>query len=130
MDKLNKLVEDLSGLTVLEMAELKTLLENKWGVKAAVAAVAAAPASGDGAAAAAPAAEATEFVVTLKEVPAEKKIGVIKVIREITGLGLKEAKDFVDAAPKVVKENASKADSEEIMKKLTEAGAKAEVKAA
>ncbi len=129
MDKLNKLVAELSELSVLEMAELKKLLEDKWGVKAAAAAPMMMAAAG-GAAAAAPAAaaESTEFEVTLKEVPADKKIGVIKVIRELTNLGLKEAKDFVDATPKVVKANASKAESEEMQKKLAEAGAKVEVK--
>ncbi|MBA2727865.1 MAG: 50S ribosomal protein L7/L12 [Parachlamydiaceae bacterium] len=119
-----QLVEDLSQLTVLEMSELKTLLEEKWGVKAAAAAVAMAPA-----AAAAPAeAEATDFQITLTDVPADKKIGVIKVIREITGLGLKEAKDLVDSAPKVVKESAPKAEAEAIKKKIDDTGAKAVLK--
>ncbi len=121
-----QLVEDLSQLTVLEMSELKTLLEDKWGVKAAVAAVAMAPAA---AGAAAPAeAEATDFQITLTDVPADKKIGVIKVVREITGLGLKEAKDLVDSAPKVVKESAPKAEAEAIKKKIDETGAKAVLK--
>lgn len=119
-----QLVEDLSQLTVLEMSELKTLLEDKWGVKAAAAAVAMAPA-----AAAAPAeAEATDFQITLTDVPADKKIGVIKVVREITGLGLKEAKDLVDSAPKVIKESAPKAEAEAIKKKIDESGAKAVLK--
>ncbi len=129
MDKLNKLVDELSELSVLEMAELKKLLEDKWGVKAAAAApVMMAAAGGAAAAAPAAAAESTEFEVTLKEVPADKKIGAIKVIRELTNLGLKEAKDFVDAAPKVVKPNATKNEAEEMQKKLTEAGCKVEVK--
>ena len=118
------LIEELSKLTVLEMAELKTALEEKWGVKAAAAAVAmAAPA-----AAAAVVEESTEFQVTLTESPADKKIGVIKVIREITGLGLKEAKDLVEGAPKVVKESASKSEADDIAKKLQDAGAKVAIK--
>lgn len=119
------LVEELSQLTVLEMAQLKTLLEEKWGVQAAAAApvfAAAAPA------AAAETIESTEFQVTLTEAPADKKIGVIKVVREITGLGLKEAKDLVEAAPKVVKETAPKAEAEDIKKKLEAAGAKVTLK--
>lgn len=122
-NKTEKLVEDLSQLTVLEMAELKTLLEDKWGVKAAAAApvFAAAPA-------AAAAAEATDFQVTLTEAPADKKIGIIKAVREITNLGLKEAKDLVDGAPKVVKETAPKAEAEDIKKKLETAGAKVTLK--
>ena len=126
MSKTEQLVEELSALTVLEMADLKTALENKWGVKAAAAAVAvAAPA---GAAPAEAAAESTEFEVTLAEAPADKKIGVIKVLRELTGLGLKEAKDLVEAAPKVIKEKAPKAEAEDMKKKLTEAGAKVNLK--
>jgi large subunit ribosomal protein L7/L12 len=126
--KTEDLVQALSDLSVLEMAELKTALEEKWGVKAAAAmAVAAAPVAG--AASAAPAAaESTDFQVTLAEAPADKKIGIIKVIREITGLGLKEAKDLVEAAPKVVKETAPKAEAESIKKKLEEAGAKVTLK--
>lgn len=124
---IEQIVEDLSGLTVLEMAKLKDMLENKWGVKAAAAApvamVAAAPA------AAAPAAEATDFQVTLQDAPADKKIGIIKVLREITGLGLKEAKDIVEATPKVIKETAPKAEAEDIKKKLETAGAKVALKA-
>ena len=122
--KKDQLIEALSQLTVLEMAELKTALEDKWGVKAAAAAVAvAAPV-----AAAPAAAESTDFQITLVESPADKKIGVIKVVREITGLGLKEAKDLVDGAPKVVKETAPKAEAEEIKKKLEAAGAKVALK--
>lgn len=126
--KTEDLVEQLSQLTVLEMAELKKQLEEKWGVKAAAAAVAvAAPAAGGGAAPAA-AAEATDYQVTLQEAAADKKIGIIKVVREITGLGLKEAKDLVEGAPKVVKETAPKAEAEDIKKKLEAAGAKVALK--
>lgn len=116
-------IEWLSGKTILQLSELVKTLEEKWGVSAA-AAVAAAPA----AAAAAPAAEAqTEFTVVLKEAGANK-IGVIKEVRAITGLGLKEAKDLVEGAPKPVKENAPKAEADEIKKKLEAAGAKVELK--
>lgn len=125
--KTEDLVNVLSELSVLEMAELKTMLEDKWGVKAAAAAVAvAAPAAG--AAPAAAAAEASDFQITLAEAPNDKKIGIIKVVREITGLGLKEAKELVDTAPKVVKETAPKAEAEEIKKKLETAGAKVTLK--
>jgi len=117
-------IEWLNSKTVLQLAELVKTLEGKWGVSAA-AAVAAAPAGGG---AAAPAAEAqTEFSVILKEAGANK-IGVIKEVRAITGLGLKEAKDLVEGAPKPVKENAPKAEAEEIKKKLEAAGAKVELK--
>ena len=124
--KTEDLVEALSDLTVLEMAELKSALEEKWGVKAAAAAavVAAAPS----AAAAPAAAESTEFQVTLAEAAADKKIGIIKVVRELTGLGLKEAKDVVEGAPKVLKENAPKAEAEDMKKKLETAGAKVTLK--
>jgi large subunit ribosomal protein L7/L12 len=122
-NKTEKLVDDLSQLTVLEMAELKTLLEDKWGVKAAAAAPAFAAAP-----AAAAVSESTEFQVTLTEAPADKKIGVIKAVREITQLGLKEAKDLVDGAPKVIKESAPKAEAEDIKKKLETAGAKVTLK--
>lgn len=125
--KTEDLVNALSELTVLEMSELKTMLEDKWGVKAAAAAVAvAAPAAGGAPAAAA--AEASDFQVTLAEAPNDKKIGIIKVVREITGLGLKEAKELVDGAPKVVKETAPKAEAEDIKKKLEAAGAKVTLK--
>jgi large subunit ribosomal protein L7/L12 len=121
----DQVVEWLSGQSVIELAALVKDLEGKWGVSAA-AAVAAAPAGG--AAAGAPAAEAqTEFSVILKEAGANK-IGVIKEVRAITGLGLKEAKDLVEAAPKPVKENAPKAEAEEIKKKLEAAGAQVELK--
>ncbi|MES2345339.1 MAG: 50S ribosomal protein L7/L12 [Chlamydiota bacterium] len=119
---IEQLVEALSQLSVLDMSKLKTALEDKWGVKAAAAApmMMAAPA-----AAAAPAAESTDFKVTLEEAPADKKIGVIKVVREITGLGLKEAKDLVDGAPKVLKETCPKAEADDIVKKIAAAGGKA-----
>lgn len=126
MDK-EKLVEELSKLTVLELSELKTALEDKWGVKAAAAqVVAAAPVAGGEAPAAAE--ESTDFQVTLAEAPADKKIAIIKVVREITGLGLKEAKDLVEGAPKVLKDSAPKAEADEIVKKINEAGAKATLK--
>ena len=120
-----QVVDFLSKMSVIDMAALKTELEDKWGVKAAVAA-AAGPAMA-AAGAAAPAAEQTEFTVTLTDAGANK-IGVIKAVREVTNLGLKEAKDLVDGAPKVVKEGVNKADAESIKKKLTEAGAKVDVK--
>ena len=121
----DQVIEWLSSQTVLDLAALVKDLEGKWGVSAAAAA-AAAPAGG--AAAAAPAAEAqTEFTVVLKEAGANK-IGVIKEVRAITGLGLKEAKDLVEAAPKNVKENVAKAEAEELKKKLEAAGAKVELK--
>lgn len=126
-NKTEELVNALSQLSVLEMSELKTALEEKWGVKAAAAVVAAAPAAA-GAAPAAAAADATDFQITLAEAPADKKIGVIKVVREVTGLGLKEAKELVDAAPKVVKESSPKAEAEDIKKKLETAGAKVTLK--
>ncbi len=128
--KTEDLVNALSDLSVLEMSELKTALEDKWGVKAAAAAVAvAAPAAGG--AAAAPAAEATDFTVMLTEAAADKKIGVIKVVRELTGLGLKEAKDLVEAAPKELFAGAKpKAEAEDAKKKLEAAGAKVTLKAA
>ncbi len=126
--KTEDLVEELSKLSVLEMSELKTALEEKWGVKAA-AAVAAAPAGGGAAApAAAAASESTDFQITLTEAAADKKIGIIKVVREITGLGLKEAKDLVDGAPKVLKETCPKAEAEDFKKKLEAAGAKVALK--
>lgn len=123
----NDLVDALSELTVLEMAELKTLLEDKWGVKAAAPTVmAAAPAAGGAAPAAA--VESTEFNVTLTDSPADKKIGIIKVVREITGLGLKEAKELVESAPKELKATAPKAEAEEIKKKIEAAGGKVTLK--
>jgi large subunit ribosomal protein L7/L12 len=125
MANLEKIVEDLSSLTVLEAAELAKLLEEKWGVSAAAAvAVAAGPASG---AAAAPAEEQTEFTVVLAAA-GDKKIEVIKEVRAVTGLGLKEAKDLVEAAPKPVKETVSKEEAEKIKAALEKAGAKVELK--
>lgn len=124
MADLAKLVDDLSALTVLEAAELSTMLEEKWGVSAA-APVAVAAAAGGGDAAAAE--EKDEFDVMLMEAGASK-INVIKEVRGITGLGLKEAKDLVEGAPKAVKEGCTKAEAEEIQKKLEEAGAKVELK--
>jgi large subunit ribosomal protein L7/L12 len=122
-EKVLKLIEDVKALTVLELSELVKALEVEFGVSAsAPAAVAAAPV-----AAAAVAEEQTEFDVILTEIGAAK-ISVIKAVREITGLGLKEAKDLVDGAPKAVKEKTSKADAEDIKKKLEDAGAKAEIK--
>ena len=126
MADLTKIVDELSSLTVLEAAELAKLLEEKWGVSAA--APVAVAAAGGGGAAAAPVEEKTEFTVVLKEYPADKKVSVIKVIRELTGLGLKEAKDLVEGAPSTVKEAVSKADSEAMKKKLEDSGAKVEVK--
>jgi large subunit ribosomal protein L7/L12 len=125
MSKIEKLVEDLSGLTVLEAADLAKLLEEKWGVSAA-APVAVAAAAGP-AAGAAPAAEKTEFTVVLTDAGANK-INVIKEVRAITGLGLKEAKDLVEGAPKDVKADVSKDEAEKIKKQLEGAGAKVELK--
>jgi large subunit ribosomal protein L7/L12 len=125
MADLAKIVDELSSLTVLEAAELSKLLEEKWGVSAA-APVAVAAAAGGGAAAA-PVEEKTEFDVILAAV-GEKKIEVIKEVRAITGLGLKEAKDLVEGAPKTVKEGVAKAEAEEIKKKLEAVGAKVDVK--
>ena len=128
MADLSKIVDELSSLTVLEAAELSKLLEEKWGVSAAapVAAAAAAPAAG-AAAAAAPAEEQTEFTVILAKA-GEKKINVIKEVRTITGLGLKEAKDLVEGAPKPVKEGIGKDEVAKIKKMLEDAGASVEVK--
>ena len=124
MANLEKLVEELSTLTVLEAAQLSKLLEEKWGVSAAApVAVAAAP----GAAAAAPAEVKDEFTVMLTAI-GDKKINVIKAVREITGLGLKEAKDLVEGAPKAVKEGVPKADAEKLKAKLEAEGAKVELK--
>jgi large subunit ribosomal protein L7/L12 len=124
MADLSKIVDELSSLTVLEAAELSKMLEEKWGVSAAApVAAAAAP----GAAAAAPVEEQTEFTVVLAAA-GDKKIEVIKEVRAITGLGLKEAKDLVEGAPKTVKEGANKADAEAMKKKLEAVGAKVELK--
>jgi len=121
-----QVVDFLSKMSVLDLAGLTKELEEKWGVKAAPVAMAAAPGAGAGAAAA-PAAEQTEFTVVLADAGANK-IGVIKAVREVTNLGLKEAKDLVDGAPKTIKEGVSQADAENIKKKLVEAGAKVDVK--
>ena len=122
MADLNKIIEDLSSLTVVEAAELSKQLEEKWGVTAAAPA-AAAPAAGG----AAPAEEKSEFTIFLSSA-GDKKINVIKEVRAITGLGLKEAKDLVEAAPKEVKKGVAKKDAEEAKKKLEAAGAKVELK--
>jgi large subunit ribosomal protein L7/L12 len=123
MSKIEKIVDELSALTVLEAADLAKLLEEKWGVSAAAPVAAAAPA----AAAAAPAAEKTEFTVILTDA-GDKKINVIKEVRAITGLGLKEAKDLVEAAPKEVKADVNKDEAAKIKKQLEDAGAKVELK--
>ena len=122
MTELNKIIDELSKLTVVEAAELSKQLEEKWGVKA-MAPAAAAPAAGT----AAPAAEKTDFTIFLASA-GDKKINVIKEVRAITGLGLKEAKDLVEAAPKEVKKDVPKKDAEEAKKKLEAAGAKVELK--
>ena len=120
-----QILESISNMTIMEVVDLVKMMEDKFGVTAAAPVAAAAAAAG----AAAPAAEEkTEFTVTLKAYPAEKKVTVIKVIREITGLGLKEAKDLVEGAPSTVKESASKADSEKFKKQLEDVGATVEVK--
>jgi large subunit ribosomal protein L7/L12 len=125
MSKIEKLVEDLSALTVLEAADLAKLLEEKWGVSAA--APVAVAAAGPAAAGAAPAAEKTEFTVVLTDA-GDKKINVIKEVRAITGLGLKEAKDLVEGAPKEVKADVNKDEAAKIKKQLEDAGAKVELK--
>jgi large subunit ribosomal protein L7/L12 len=121
----DEILDSISKMTLMEVVELISDMEKKFGVTAAAPVAAAA---GPGAAAAAPVEEQTEFTVTLKEYPADKKVTVIKVIRELTGLGLKEAKDLVEGAPSVVKESVAKADSETMKKKLEDAGAKVEIK--
>jgi|SRR5690348_2726430 large subunit ribosomal protein L7/L12 len=127
MADLQKLVDELSSLTVMEAAELSKLLEDKWGVSAAAPVAVAAAAPAGGAAAAAPAEEQTEFTVVLAKA-GEKKINVIKEVRTITGLGLKEAKDLVEGAPKPVKESIGKDEVAKIKKMLEDAGATVEVK--
>jgi large subunit ribosomal protein L7/L12 len=122
----DEVINYLSNLTVIDLVNLTKALEEKWGVKAAPVAAAAAPAAGGGAAAA-PAEEKTEFTVVLKA-GGPNKIGAIKVVREVTGLGLKDAKDLVDGAPKDVKVGVNKAESEDIAKKLRDAGAEVEIK--
>ena|SRR6187551_2796917 len=125
MADLNKIVEELSSLTVLEAADLAKLLEEKWGVSAAAAVAVAGPAAGGGGAAAAE--EKTEFTVMLTAA-GDKKIEVIKEVRAITGLGLKEAKDLVEGAPKAVKEGVNKEEADKIKGQLEKAGAKVELK--
>jgi large subunit ribosomal protein L7/L12 len=121
----DQVVDFLSNMPVIQLAEMIKTLEDKWGVKAAPVAVAGPAVAAPAAAAAA---EQTEFSVELKSAPADKKIAVIKVVREITGLGLKEAKDLVDGAPKQLKDGVAKAEAEEMKKKLEEAGAAVELK--
>jgi large subunit ribosomal protein L7/L12 len=125
-EKFDKLVKEIEGLSILEIAQFGKFLQERWGVSAAPVAVAAAGGAASGAAAEAPE-EKTEFTVILKEAGASK-INVIKTVREITGLGLKEAKDLVDGAPKPVKENIGKDEAEAIKKKLEDAGATTELK--
>ena len=125
MADLQKIVDDLSSLTVLEAADLAKMLEEKWGVSAAAAVAVAGPAAGGAGGAAAE--EKTEFTVVLAS-SGDKKIEVIKEVRALTGLGLKEAKDLVEGAPKTVKEGVSKDDTEELKKQLEEAGASVEIK--
>ncbi len=127
MADLTKIVDELSSLTVLEAAELSKLLEEKWGVSAAAPVAAAAPAAGGGGAAAAPVEEQTEFTVILTKA-GEKKINVIKEVRAITALGLKEAKDLVEGAPKPVKEGVSKDEAAKLKKQLEDQGASVEIK--
>ena len=122
-----QVVDFLSKMSVMDMAALKTELEDKWGVKAAVAVAGGGGGAAPAAAGTAPVAEQTEFTVILADAGANK-IGVIKAVREVTNLGLKEAKDLVDGAPKAVKEGVSKADADAVLKKLIDAGAKAEIK--
>ena len=127
MADLQKIVDDLSSLTVLEAAELAKLLEEKWGVSAAAAVAVAGPGGGAAGGAAAPAEEKTEFTVVLAAA-GDKKIEVIKEVRAITGLGLKEAKDLVEGAPKPVKEGVNKDEADKIKAQLEKAGAKVELK--
>ena len=126
-EKLNQLVEELSALSVLDMSKLKKMLEEKWDVKAAAGGgvMMAAPAAAGGDAAAE---EATDSQVVLTDVPADKKIAVIKLVREATGLGLKEAKELVESAPKAVKDSSPKAEAEELKKKFADVGAKIDLK--
>jgi large subunit ribosomal protein L7/L12 len=129
MADINAIAEQIQGLTLLEAAQLVKVLEEKLGVSAAAASVAAAPVAGGAAAAAAPAAEEkTEFSVILQSAGSANKVNVIKLVREFTTLGLKEAKDLVDGAPKPIKEGVNKDEAEAIKKKFTEAGATVEVK--
>jgi large subunit ribosomal protein L7/L12 len=127
MADVQQLVDQLSSLSIMDAVALKNALEEKWGVKAAAMAVAAAPAAGGAAGGAAAAEEKTEYTVILTAA-GEKKIDVIKAIREVLTLGLKEAKDFVEGAPKTIKEGATKAEADDIKKKIEAAGAKVEIK--
>jgi len=122
-----QILEEISKMTVLELSQLIKDMEEKFGVSAAAAVAVAGPAAGGAAAAAAPAEEQTEFTVMLTAI-GDNKVNVIKAVREVTSLGLKEAKDLVDGAPKPVKEGVSKADADAVAKKLTDAGAKVEIK--
>ena len=122
------ILEAISNMSVMQVVELISDMEKKFGVTAAAPVAVVAGGAAAGGAAAAPAEEKTEFTVILKEYPADKKVGVIKVIRELTGLGLKEAKDLVEGVPGTVKEGVNKADSDTMKKKLEEAGAKVEIK--
>ena len=124
----DEILEAISNMTVMQVVELISDMEKKFGVTAAAPVAMVAGGGAGAAAAAAPAEEKTEFTVILKEYPADKKVGVIKVVRELTGLGLKEAKDLVEGVPGTVKEAVNKADSESMKKKLEEAGAKVEIK--
>jgi large subunit ribosomal protein L7/L12 len=124
----DEILDSISKMTVLEVVELISDMEKKFGVTAAAPVAAAAAPGAAAAAAAAPAEEKTEFTVILKEYPADKKVSVIKVVRELTGLGLKEAKDLVEGVPQNVKEAVNKADSEAMKKKLEDVGAKVEIK--
>jgi|SRR3984885_12096827 large subunit ribosomal protein L7/L12 len=124
----DEILDSISKMTVMEVVELISDMEKKFGVTAAAPVALAAGPGGGGAAPAAAVEEQTEFTVTLKEYPADKKVTVIKVIRELTGLGLKEAKDLVEGVPSTVKEGVAKADSETMKKKLEDAGAKVEIK--
>jgi large subunit ribosomal protein L7/L12 len=124
----DEILEAISNMTVMQVVELISDMEKKFGVTAAAPVAMVAGGAAAGGAAAAPAEEKTEFTVILKEYPADKKVGVIKVVRELTGLGLKEAKDLVEGVPGTVKEGVNKADSDNMKKKLEDAGAKVEIK--
>jgi large subunit ribosomal protein L7/L12 len=124
----DEILEAISNMTVMQVVELISDMEKKFGVTAAAPVAMMAGGGGGAAAAAAPVEEKTEFTVVLKEYPADKKVGVIKVVRELTGLGLKEAKDLVEGVPGTVKEGVNKADSDNMKKKLEDAGAKVEIK--
>ena len=124
----DEILEAISNMTVMQVVELISDMEKKFGVTAAAPVAMVAGGGAGAAAAAAPAEEKTEFTVILKEYPADKKVGVIKVVRELTGLGLKEAKDLVEGVPGTVKEGVNKADSDTMKKKLEDAGAKVEIK--